>query len=120
MFNLATLQILVFIWVFYAFPKPSEGKVFKFLEYIFLVSKTYKSKSVRNLMKTFFLNEFLRFYDLSLDISVKAFLPSLRVLNTSQDREKMIRMVSVIKEIWVVSILLVNLLNFFQVLQSKV
>ena len=39
------------------------------------------------------------FYDLSLFISVNAFLPSLRVLKTSQDREKLIRMVSVIREI---------------------
>jgi len=39
------------------------------------------------------------FYDLSLFISVKAFLPSLRVLKTSQDREEMIRIVSAIREI---------------------
>ena len=52
-------------------------------------------------------------YDLSLFISFKAFLPSLRVLKTSQDREKIIRMVRVIREMWVVSILLVNLLQFF-------
>jgi len=39
------------------------------------------------------------FYDLSLFISVKAFLPSLRVLKTSIEREKMIKMVSVIREI---------------------
>jgi len=30
LFNLAIKQILVFIKVFYAFPKLSEGKVFKF------------------------------------------------------------------------------------------
>ena len=45
---------------------------------------------------------------LSLSISVKAFLPSLRVLKTSQDRDEMIRMVSVVREIRVVSILLFN------------
>ena len=52
---------------------------------------------------------FIVFHDLSLFISVKAFLPSLRVLKTSQVREEMIRMVSVIKEMRVVSISLVNL-----------
>jgi len=48
------------------------------------------------------------FYDLSLFISVKAFLPSLRVLKISQVREEMIRMVSVIRDICVVSMLLIN------------
>ena len=57
---------------------------------------------------------FIVFHDLSLFISVKALLPSLRVLKTSQDREEIIRMVRVIREMWVVSILLVNLLKFFQ------
>ena len=56
---------------------------------------------------------FIVFHDLSLFISVKAFLPSLRVLKTSQDREEIIRMVSVIREIWVVSILLANLIKLF-------
>ena len=42
---------------------------------------------------------FIVFHDLSLFISVKAFLPSLRVLNTSKVREEIIRMVSVIREI---------------------
>jgi len=41
---------------------------------------------------------FIVFYDLSLFISVKAFLPSLRVLKTSQDKEEIIRMVRVIRE----------------------
>ena len=54
------------------------------------------------------------FYDLSLFISFKAFLPSLRVLKTSQDREEIIRIVSIIREIWVVSILLINLLKFLR------
>ena len=57
---------------------------------------------------------FFVFHDLSSFISVKAFLPSLRVLKTSQDREEITRMVRVIREIWVVSILLVNLMEFFQ------
>jgi len=39
------------------------------------------------------------FHDLSLFISVRAFLPSLRVLKTSQVRKEIIRMVSVIREI---------------------
>jgi len=55
---------------------------------------------------------FIVFHDLSLFISVKAFLPSLRVLKTSQVREEIIRMVSVIREIYVVSILLANLIKF--------
>ena len=54
---------------------------------------------------------FIVFHDLSLFISVKAFLPSLRVLKTSQEREKMIRMVSIIKEIKVVSILSAKIFN---------
>ena len=32
-------------------------------------------------------------------ISFRAFLPSLRVLNTSQEREEIIRTISIIKEI---------------------
>ena len=62
----------------------------------------------------YFLNFFCDIYDLSLFISFRAFLPSLRVLNTSQKREEEIIIVSVIREIRVVSILLVNLLKFFQ------
>jgi len=42
---------------------------------------------------------FIVFHDLSLFISVRAFLPSLRVLKTSQVKEKIMRMVSVIREI---------------------
>jgi len=42
---------------------------------------------------------FIVFHDLSLFISVKAFLPSLRVLKTSQVKEEIIRMMSVIREI---------------------
>jgi len=55
---------------------------------------------------------FIVFHDLFLFISVRAFLPSLRVLKTSQVREESIRMVSVIREMWVVSILLANLIKF--------
>ena len=60
-----------------------------------------------------FLNNFLDIYDLSLFISVKAFLPSLRVLKTSQESEVIIRMVRVIRDIRDVSVLLVNLLKIF-------
>ena len=56
---------------------------------------------------------FIVFHDLSLFISVRAFLPSLRVLKISQVREDMKKAVSVIREIKVVSILLDNLLKFF-------
>ena len=56
---------------------------------------------------------FIVFHDLSLFISVRAFLPSLRVLKTSQDKEEIIRMVSLISEIRVVSKLLGNLIKFF-------
>ena len=42
------------------------------------------------------------FKDLSLFISVRAFVPSLRVLKTSQESEEIIRMVSVVKDIRVV------------------
>ncbi len=54
---------------------------------------------------------FIVFQDLSLFISVRAFLPSLRVLKTSQVREEIIRMVSIIREIKVVSILFANLIK---------
>ena len=63
--------------------------------------------------KSIDLNDFWDTYYLSLFISVKAFLPSLSVLKTSHVREEIIRMVSVIREIWVVSILLANLIKFF-------
>ena len=63
---------------------------------------------------------FIVFHDLSLFISVKAFLPSLRVLKTSKEREKTINMVSEIKEIKVVSILLNNLQRFFQRYHFKI
>ena len=56
---------------------------------------------------------FCDIYDLFLFISVRAFLPSLRVLETSQDDEKKIKMVSVIRETRVVSKLLFNLLKMY-------
>ena len=57
---------------------------------------------------TYFLNLFCNIHNLSLFISVRAFLPSLSVLKTSQERQEIIRMESVMSEIDVVSILLVN------------
>ena len=58
--------------------------------------------------KTYFLNVFCDIHDLSLFVSVRAFLPSLSVLKTSQEIQKIIRMESVMSEIKVVSMLLVN------------
>ncbi len=46
-----------------------------------------------------FLNVFCDIYDLSLFISVRAFLPSLSVLKTNQVREEIMRAISVIREI---------------------
>jgi len=57
---------------------------------------------------------FIVFHDLSLFISVRAFLPSLRVLLTNQESEVMMRIMSVIREIRLVSMLFVNLLKLFQ------
>ena len=57
--------------------------------------------------------DFWDIYGLSLLISVKAFLPSLRVLKISQDREEMITIVSVNREIKVGLILFNKLLKFF-------
>ena len=51
-------------------------------------------------------------YDLFLFISVRAFLPSLKVLKTSQERDVTMRMVSIVKEKLVDSISLVKLLIF--------
>ena len=56
---------------------------------------------------------FIVFHNLSLFISVRAFLPSLSVLNTSHESKEIIRIVSVIREIVVVSKLVVNLIKFF-------
>ena len=60
-------------------------------------------------MKILYFNFFIDDYDISLFISLRAFLPSLRVLKTSQQRAKMMRIESVIKEMRVISILLVKL-----------
>ena len=65
-------------------------------------------------LKAPFLNDFCDIYDLSLFISARAFLPSLRVLKRSQVRDEIIIMVSVMRERRVVSILLVNLPKLLQ------
>ena len=48
---------------------------------------------------TTFLNVFCDTYDLLLLISVKPFLPSLRVFKDNQERDEIIRIVSITKEI---------------------
>ena len=59
------------------------------------------------LIKNFKIYKILRaIYCESLLISFRAFLPSLSVLNTSQEREDIIRAVSIIREMWVLSTLL--------------
>ena len=70
-------------------------------------------------MKILFFNDFYDIYNLSLFISVRAFLPSLRVLKTSQEKEETIRMVRVMREIKVVFILLNKLLNLTEFLNYK-
>ncbi|MBW3055466.1 hypothetical protein CU307_07620 [Prochlorococcus marinus str. MU1411] len=88
---------------------------FLYIGNIFFSFKTYKSKFLINLGKiTILLNFICDIYNLSLLISVKAFLPSLRVLKTSEERENIIRIVSIIREKRVVSKLIVNLLDFFK------
>ena len=63
-------------------------------------------------MKILYFLNFFDIYDLSLFISVRAFLPSLRVLKTSQERVEIVKIVRVIREIWVGSILFANLIKF--------
>ena len=57
---------------------------------------------------------FLDIQDLSLFMSVKAFLPSLRVLKINKQREETMMIESVISEKKVVLKLLINLLKLFQ------
>ena len=92
MYNLAIVQILVIIIVFYDFPKLSKEK-FLNIRNIFLVSKNYKSNQILHFWM------FIVFHNLSFFISVRAFLPSLRVLKTSQDKDEITRMVRIIREI---------------------
>ena len=91
MFHSTFIQILVLIKVFYDLLNYHEEN--SDISVIFLLSKTYKSKK-----NTIFLNVFCDIYNLFLFISFRAFLPSLRVLKVSQEREEMIRNISVIKE----------------------
>ena len=65
------------------------------------------------MINSIFLKDFCDIYDRSLFNSVRAFLPSLRVIKTSQESEEMIRMVSVIREIRVESMLLINVMKIF-------
>ena len=60
------------------------------------------------------MNVFCDIYDLSLLISVRAFLPSLRVFKTSHEKDVIIRTVSVIRETRVVLISQVNLKGLFE------
>jgi len=62
---------------------------------------------------------FFVFYDLSLFISARAFLPSLRVLKTNHDKDEIIKMENTIRDIKVELILLVNLLNSFRIYNLK-
>ena len=64
--------------------------------------------------KFLFLNIFCEVYDLSLFISVRAFLPSLRVFKTSQDEKEIIKMESIKREIKVESVLKINLPEIFK------
>ena len=50
----------------------------------------------------------------SLFISLRAFLPSLRVLKISQESDEIIRMVSVNKEIRMVWVMIFNLQKYFE------
>ena len=95
---------LSFLW----FPKLSWGK-FLFIRHIFIskiveLIKLWKKVLIKNL-KVYKI--FSDIYGESLLISFRAFLPSLRVLNTSQEREKIIKTVSVVREKWILSALVV-------------
>ena len=57
--------------------------------------------SLINLIKNSIFLYVCDIYDLFLFISSKAFVPSLRVLKISQEREETIRIVNIIREIWV-------------------
>ena len=59
------------------------------------------------------LNFFWDIYLESFFISLRAFLPSFSVLNTNQDKNEIIKTVSIIRDIKDVVILLVILLTFF-------
>ena len=101
-----------FLWSSQTFFK---GKVFNIRNISFYLVKLINLKKFNKSNENpIFLNVFCDIYELSLFISVRAFLPSLRVLKISQEKEEIIKMVSVIREIKVVSILLINLLGFFQ------
>ena len=95
------------------FPKFHKEK-FLFIRNIFFVSKTYKFKIFKeNIQNSLFLVVFCDVKDKSSFISSKAFLPSFKVVVSSQEREEIIKMVSVISEKKVVSMLLFKLVKYF-------
>ena len=65
-------------------------------------------------IKLYLLYFYCDIYFDSLFTSLKAFLPSFRVLNTSQEREEIIKKVSEIREIKIVSVLFAIKLTNFQ------
>ncbi len=77
----------------------------------FLVNKNYKFENLKKLNQKLLI--FCDIYDLSLFSSLRAFLPSLRVLEVSQASEKIIKEESVISEIRVSLISMINLLKWF-------
>ena len=88
---------------FFIFLNFNKSKAW-FIRNIYLSYKTYMKNF--NQKKSIFLDFFWYFYFEFLFISLIAFLPSLRVLKTSQVREDMIKTVSVMREIKVASIFL--------------
>ena len=94
-------------------PKLTEEKVLNFVNISFNLIKLINLSFYKSNENSIFYNVYCVIYDLSLFNSLRAFLPSLRVLKISQVREEMIRRVSIIREIRVVSILLDNLIKFF-------
>ena len=85
----------------------------RYLARIFIInSKDYKSKTLISLSKILDFELFLLYYELFFLISLRASLPSLRVLRTSQEREEIITIVSVNREMVVESILKAIKLTF--------
>ena len=73
----------------------------------FQVIKICKSKRSKiSIRKNKFLNVFCDLYETSFFISLRAFLPSFRVLKTNHEIEEIIRTASVTRDIKVTSILL--------------
>ena len=83
------------------------------LGYILKLVKNIKQRNRTPIWKLLFSKIFCDIHNKSLFMSLRAFLPSLSVLKSNQESEYIIRKVSVIREIRVVSILLANLIKFF-------